>query len=142
MDDDSFETLVVLQFAPETPAKTKEWVLKKITGDRDNDEGAGFLARFDPDCGALLIGATIDRLLIGAEEFRIKKWHKEKELQEFLVSDKENFENSSKDRISMTFCLSYLFLIDRSDRKSSGHFVDIRKTTNHLGRIATSPSVF
>jgi hypothetical protein len=43
-----------------------------------------------------VIGATLHRLLAGAEELRIKKWYIDKGLTEFLVSDIDHFENSGK----------------------------------------------
>lgn len=43
-----------------------------------------------------MIGATISRLLIGAEELRIKKRYKNKGLTEFLISDIDRFENSGR----------------------------------------------
>ena len=48
-NSDYFETLVVLQFSPLTPAATKEWVIRRLTASQDEDDGAGLLARFDKD---------------------------------------------------------------------------------------------
>ena len=41
-----------------------------------------------------MIGATLPRLLVGAEELRIKKSYQNKGLREFLVSDIDHFDNS------------------------------------------------
>ena len=48
-DNENFEPLVVLQLSLSTPTATKEWVLQRITANRNEDEGAGLLARFEPD---------------------------------------------------------------------------------------------
>ena len=51
----------------------------------------------------IVIGATLHRLLAGAEELQIKKWDKNKGLTEFLVSDIDHFDNSGRN-----FILIYL----------------------------------
>ncbi|CAF1198507.1 unnamed protein product [Rotaria sordida] len=97
-ENEDFEPLVVLQFSSSTPPATKEWVIKRLTANPNDDQGAGLLARYDTDPESdkrvILIGATLSRLLIGAEELRIKKRYKNKGLTEFLVSDTDHFENS------------------------------------------------
>ena len=120
-NSDYFETLVVLQFSPLTPAATKEWVIQRLTASQDEDDGAGLLARFDKDpeshvrvpsllesvpCESplqnnlLLIGASLHRLLVGAEELRIKKPYGTKGLREFLISDIDHF-NNSRERVDL-----------------------------------------
>ncbi|CAF2102384.1 unnamed protein product [Rotaria magnacalcarata] len=94
----SFEPLVVLQFSSKTPLETKEWVIRRLTADHNEDQGAGLLAQYEtsPESGdnMIVIGAKLSRLLIGAEELRIKKRYKNKGLTEFLISDIDRFENS------------------------------------------------
>ena len=46
---DNFEPLVVLQLSPSTPAATKQWIIKRLTASHAEDEGAGLLARFEPN---------------------------------------------------------------------------------------------
>jgi hypothetical protein len=48
-ENENFEPLVVLQLSPSTPAATKEWIIKRLTASHDEDEGAGLLARYEPD---------------------------------------------------------------------------------------------
>lgn len=48
-ESDYFEPLVVLQFSSSTPNLTKDWVIRRLTDDRQDDEGAGFLVRWDKD---------------------------------------------------------------------------------------------
>lgn len=45
----TFEPLVVLEFSPNTPNETKEWVIQRFTASHDQDEGADLLVRYDPD---------------------------------------------------------------------------------------------
>ncbi|CAF1291293.1 unnamed protein product [Adineta steineri] len=94
----TFEPLVVLQFSSTIPDVTKEWVIKRLTASQEENDGADLLVRYDMDPEShnniLLIGATLHRLLIGAEELRIKKPYKQKTLREFLVSDIDHFDNS------------------------------------------------
>ncbi|CAF1374451.1 unnamed protein product [Adineta steineri] len=94
----NFEPLVVLQFSSTIPDVTKEWVIKRLTASQEENDGADLLVRYDMDPEShnniLLIGATLHRLLIGAEELRIKKPYKQKTLREFLVSDIDHFDNS------------------------------------------------
>ncbi|CAF4351236.1 unnamed protein product, partial [Adineta steineri] len=94
----NFEPLVVLQFSSTIPDVTKEWVIKRLTASQVENDGADLLVRYDMDPEShnniLLIGATLHRLLIGAEELRIKKPYKQKTLREFLVSDIDHFDNS------------------------------------------------
>jgi hypothetical protein len=47
--NEDFEPLVVLQLSPSTPAITKEWIIKRLTAKHSEDEGAGLLARYEPD---------------------------------------------------------------------------------------------
>ncbi|CAF3881681.1 unnamed protein product [Rotaria sp. Silwood2] len=97
-ENEDFEPLVVLQFSSSTPRATKEWVIQRLTASHNDDQGAGLLARYDTspesDNNIILIGATLSRLLIGAEELRIKKKYKNKGLTEFLISDIDRFEGS------------------------------------------------
>ena len=44
----------------------------------------------------IVVGAKLSRLLIGAEELRMKKRYKNKRLTEFLISDIDRFENSGR----------------------------------------------
>ena len=48
-ENEDFEPLVVLQLSPSTPVATKEWIVKRLTANHDEDEGAGLLARFEPN---------------------------------------------------------------------------------------------
>lgn len=48
-DNDNFEPLVVLQLSPSTPEVTKQWIIKRLTATQDEDDGAGLLARFEPN---------------------------------------------------------------------------------------------
>ncbi|UJR16383.1 hypothetical protein I4U23_003286 [Adineta vaga] len=97
-EKDDFEPLVVLQLSPTTPAVTKEWIIHRLTANQYEDEGAGLLARFESNTenrnSLIVIGATLERLLVGAEELRIQKWDTTKGLTEFLVADIEHFQNS------------------------------------------------
>ncbi|CAF0837646.1 unnamed protein product [Rotaria sp. Silwood1] len=97
-ENENFEPLVVLQFSSSTPPATKEWVIKRLTASHNDDQGAGLLAQYETspesDNNIILIGATLSRLLIGAEELRIKKRYKNKGLTEFLISDIDHFEGS------------------------------------------------
>ena len=52
MEDDCFETLVVLQFTSSTPTITKEWFLSRVVANLDEEEGPNLLARFDTDVDA------------------------------------------------------------------------------------------
>ncbi|CAF1211313.1 unnamed protein product [Adineta ricciae] len=94
----NFEPLVVLHFSNATPAATKEWVINRLTASQNDNDGADLLVRYDPDPEShnniLLIGATLHRLLVGAEELRMKKPYKNKALREFLISDINHFDNS------------------------------------------------
>jgi hypothetical protein len=47
--NDNFEPLVVLHLSPSTPAATKQWIIRRLTASHDEDEGAGLLARFEPN---------------------------------------------------------------------------------------------
>jgi hypothetical protein len=47
-ENETFEPLVVLQFSASTPAVTKEWVIKRLTAKRHEDEGADLLVRYEP----------------------------------------------------------------------------------------------
>ncbi|CAF3286759.1 unnamed protein product [Rotaria sp. Silwood2] len=97
-ENSNFEPLVVLHFSPTTPDETKNWVIKRLTARQDEDDGADLLVRYDTDPEShnniLLIGATLNRLLLGAEELRIKKPYKNDTLREFLISDIDNFDHS------------------------------------------------
>ena len=46
---DYFEPLVVVQFSTSAPSATKQWVLERLTASHNDDEGAGFLARYEID---------------------------------------------------------------------------------------------
>ena len=46
---DYFEPLVILQFSSSAPTATKQWVLERLTASHNDDEGAGFLARYEID---------------------------------------------------------------------------------------------
>lgn len=48
-EKENFEPLVVLQFSVSTPLSTKEWVIRRLTAKHSEDEGAGLLARFEPN---------------------------------------------------------------------------------------------
>ena len=48
-DNENFEPLVVLQLSPSTPAAIKQWIIKRLTASHGEDEGAGLLARFEPN---------------------------------------------------------------------------------------------
>ena len=48
-DNENFEPLVVLQLSPATPPATKDWIIKRLTATHGEDEGAGLLARFEPN---------------------------------------------------------------------------------------------
>jgi hypothetical protein len=47
-ENETFEPLVIVQFSLSTPAVTKEWVIKRLTAKRHEDEGAGLLVRYEP----------------------------------------------------------------------------------------------
>ena len=46
---DYFEPLVIVQFSSSAPSATKQWVLERLTASHNDDEGAGFLARYEID---------------------------------------------------------------------------------------------
>ena len=48
-ENSTFEPLVVLQFSPNTPSETKDWVIKRFTASHDQDEGGDLLVRYDTD---------------------------------------------------------------------------------------------
>lgn len=48
-ENSTFEPLVVLQFSPNTPSETKEWVIQRFSASHDQDEGADLLVRYDTD---------------------------------------------------------------------------------------------
>jgi hypothetical protein len=48
-EKENFEPLIVLQLSPTTPTATKEWIINRLTASHDEDEGAGLLARFEPN---------------------------------------------------------------------------------------------
>ncbi|CAF0803540.1 unnamed protein product [Rotaria sordida] len=110
-DNFDFKPLVVLHFSSTTPDETKNWVVKRLIARPDEDDGAGLLVRYETDPEShndiLLIGATLDRLLLGAEELRIKKPYKNDTLHEFLISDIHNFKNSGT---NINFCLFFFVL--------------------------------
>jgi anoctamin-10 len=58
----------------------------------------------------LQIGASIERLLKGAEEICLKKMHKQKSFRDFVIKDLENFEGSSKCPLQIQKALN-LFLM-------------------------------
>ncbi|CAF4632447.1 unnamed protein product, partial [Rotaria magnacalcarata] len=63
------------------------WMIERLIAKQDEDNGAALLVRYDSDSEShndiLLIGATLDRLLLGAEELRIKKPYKNDTSREF-----------------------------------------------------------
>jgi hypothetical protein len=48
-EQNNFDALVVMQFSSSTPAEIKDWTFKRITASHIEDEGAGFLARYETD---------------------------------------------------------------------------------------------
>jgi hypothetical protein len=61
----------------------------------------------------LIIGATLDRLLAGAEKLRIKKLDKDKNSREFLVSQIDQFDSSGRlDRRMNRPMNSFLYRLD------------------------------
>lgn len=98
MNNEMFESLVVVELSSSTPQQTKDWLIKRLTDSQEQDDGADLLVRYDSDPEShndiLLIGASLQRLLAGAEELRIKKPSKNRVLREFLVSDLNGFDNS------------------------------------------------
>jgi hypothetical protein len=48
-EKENFEPLIVLQLSPTTPTATKEWIINRLTAGHDEDEGAGLLARYEPN---------------------------------------------------------------------------------------------
>lgn len=48
-DSDNFEPLVVIQLSSSTPSVTKQWIINRLTATHNEDEGAGLLARFEPN---------------------------------------------------------------------------------------------
>ena len=59
--NENFEPLVVLQFSSKTPLETKEWVIKRLTANHNEDQGAGLLARYEtsPESGVSLFIVTL-----------------------------------------------------------------------------------
>jgi hypothetical protein len=59
--NEEFEPLVVIEFALSTPMTTKQWICTRLTDNERDDQGAGFLARFekDPDHGVRLSCAQV-----------------------------------------------------------------------------------
>ncbi|CAM4753214.1 unnamed protein product [Rotaria magnacalcarata] len=98
VEKSNFEPLIVIHFSSETPEETKNWMIERLIAKQDEDNGAALLVRYDSDSEShndiLLIGATLDRLLLGAEELRIKKPYKNDTSREFLISDIDNFDKS------------------------------------------------
>lgn len=46
-NEENFEPLVVLQFSNSTPAATKEWVIRRLTANHHEDQGANLLVRYE-----------------------------------------------------------------------------------------------
>lgn len=49
MNDEMFESLVVVELSPSTPQQTKDWLIKRLTDSQEQDDGADLLVRYDSD---------------------------------------------------------------------------------------------
>ncbi|GFO25413.1 anoctamin [Plakobranchus ocellatus] len=96
--DDHFEPYVILEFDPKSKQAALEWLTAKLQAPRV-DGGAELLVHTnhgeEEEETVLYVGATIDRLLIGAEEARIQKAYKNGgALRDLSLTDIYNFENT------------------------------------------------
>ncbi|KAH9504894.1 Anoctamin-10 [Bulinus truncatus] len=101
-DDDifqnlEFEPLVIMEFNSDVKQAALEWLIAKMQAPRI-DLGAELLVYSDHREHSketiLYIGATLDRLLIGAEEMKIPKIYRDGSLRELCLSDITQFEKS------------------------------------------------
>ncbi|CAL1532334.1 unnamed protein product [Lymnaea stagnalis] len=92
-----FEPLVILEFSGDSKQAAHEWLTAKLQASRA-ENGAELLVQTyymeHSKETVLYIGATLDRLLIGAEEMKIYKTYKDGSLREMALTDITNFENS------------------------------------------------
>uniref|UniRef100_A0A2C9KZJ4 Uncharacterized protein n=1 Tax=Biomphalaria glabrata TaxID=6526 RepID=A0A2C9KZJ4_BIOGL len=92
-----FEPQVIMEFDGDVNQAALEWLIAKLQAPRI-DLGAELLVFSDyrehNKETVLYIGATLDRLLIGAEEMKIPKIYKDGSLRELCLSDITQFEKS------------------------------------------------
>ncbi|XP_055891535.1 anoctamin-10-like isoform X2 [Biomphalaria glabrata] len=92
-----FEPQVIMEFEGDVNQAALEWLIAKLQAPRI-DLGAELLVFSDyrehNKETVLYIGATLDRLLIGAEEMKIPKIYKDGSLRELCLSDITQFEKS------------------------------------------------
>ncbi|XP_005096666.1 anoctamin-10 isoform X2 [Aplysia californica] len=93
----TFEPLVILEFKPKSKQAAQEWLTAKLQAPR-TERGAELIVKTNTSENSketiLYIGATTERLLIGAEEMKIQKTYRDGSLRDISLTDLDNFNNS------------------------------------------------
>ncbi|GFR93884.1 anoctamin [Elysia marginata] len=95
--EDHFEPNIIIEFDPKSKQAALEWLTAKLQAPRV--EGGAELLVYtshgeEEEETVLYVGATVDRLLIGAEEGRIQKKYKNGDLRDLSLTDIYNYENA------------------------------------------------
>jgi len=95
-DAGPFRTYVVMEFSEKIPPMTQEWLLSRITSPRVNGGGELIAKPVLDERGEetiIHISATLQRLLVAAEEMQLKKQHKDGSLHEISMDDLDQFKD-------------------------------------------------
>lgn len=91
-----FRTYLVMEFSPKIPPMTQEWLLSRITSTKKNGGGELIAKPVLDEKGEetiIHISATLQRLLVAAEEMQLKKPHKDGSLHEISLDDLDQFKD-------------------------------------------------
>lgn len=131
MDDDSQSSsvfplaLVVLDLAPKVQQETVDWLMGRIEAARSSD-GAELkvkvVERSEAKGTVLLVGATLERLLRGAEEAALVKVYQDGNFRPFSFADRASFRETETELLTTAEMLYIIkFQLDNLKAKDEEH---------------------